>query len=137
MTDRFGVDLERILQDFARRLARLESAAKVRQGLIVGKASGAFNLPETGSAAQPDSGASLYHDGSTLRLIDSSGNDTPLGGVTQTSRPQYPASFQSSNISGTPTSAQYNALRADAAMLQVCLRDVINRGADIPLWPTG
>lgn len=138
MTEKYGLDLERILKDLSRRLARVEAALKVKPGLNIVRASGAFNLPTTFGATRPDTGASLYHDGSTLRMIDASGNDTPVGGVNMTTRPQYPSSFSSpATISGTPTAANYNALRADAAMLQVCLRDVINRGAEIPLWPSG
>lgn len=53
-------------------------------------------------------------------------------------RPDYPTSFDSpATIGGTPTAQNYNDLRADAAMLQVCVRSVIDEGATIGLWPSG
>ncbi|MFF4989619.1 hypothetical protein ACFY19_20670 [Streptosporangium saharense] len=131
----FPADQTRIIQDLMRRVEKLEAQLRAGPGLTIGKASGAFNLPTTG-AATPSSGANLIYDGSQVRYVDSSGTSRALG-VTQTTTPQYPVSFTSpATISGTPSASNYNALRADAAMLQVCLRDVINRGAAIPLWPS-
>ncbi|MFC3980159.1 hypothetical protein [Streptosporangium jomthongense] len=135
MTDLYGTDLSRIIQDLLKRIERLEAAQRSGPGLTVGKASGPFNLP-SGSAATPPSGANLIYDGSMVRYVDSSGTNRPLG-IVQTTTPQYPTSFTSpASIVSAPTASNYNALRADAAMLQVCLRDVINRGAAIPLWPS-
>ncbi|MER7363564.1 hypothetical protein [Nonomuraea wenchangensis] len=79
MTDPYGASLERILRDLERRLQKLETAQRAGPGLIVGKASGAFNLP-TASADIPADGASIYWDGTRFRYTDESGNDRPFGG---------------------------------------------------------
>jgi len=51
--------------------------------------------------------------------------------------PAYPSSFSSpATVTGTVQDTHYNLLRADVvAQLHTPLRDVINKGASIGLWP--
>lgn len=137
MIDQYGSDQSRIIQDLIRRVEKLEANQRSGPGLQIGQASGSFNIPSTGYPGTPASGADLYVSGSTLRFVDSSGTDRQVGSeIVPGSTPQYPTSFTSpASIVSPPTASDYNALRVDAAMLQVCLRDVINEAAATGLWP--
>lgn len=138
MNEQYGSSVESMLRDLIKRVEKIEAALRSGPGMQIGKASGSFNIPSTGYPGVPSSGAELYVSGSSLRVVDSSGTDRPVGGsVTPGDTPQYPTSFSSpATVTGTVTDTVYNALRADCAMLQVCLRDVINEAAATGLWPS-
>ncbi|MCG5220256.1 hypothetical protein [Streptosporangium sp. KLBMP 9127] len=140
MVEQFGSDLTTIIRDLTRRIEKLESGQRAGPGLTIGQASGAFLLPSAATPGTPAGGGYLFASGGTPYWKDSSGSAyplTPAPPVTPGPAPQYPGSFDSpATIGGTPTASNYNDLRADAAMLQVCLRSVIESGRTVPIWDT-
>lgn len=126
MTDQFGANLERIIQDLAKRVQKLEASQRGGPGLTVGKASGPFLLPNAGPAGNPASGVYLYVSGTTLRQRDSTGLDRPVGNsaanviVPAITAPNAPASYNQAQAQAISDglATTYNALIA----LHVTLR---------------
>ncbi|MER7361953.1 hypothetical protein [Nonomuraea wenchangensis] len=128
-----GDPWERIRQ-LERDVEELKALLSARQPLTA--ASQGWRMADMGIPSVSAGQVQIGSNGGDFYVATASGvkriPDLSLPGVT----PDYPTSFTSpATIGSAPTAANYNALRADAAMLQVCVRSIINRGASIKFWP--
>ncbi|MEV4020155.1 hypothetical protein AB0J35_57735 [Nonomuraea angiospora] len=134
-------------EDLADRIRALEQAVRDLKSSITNQsplvsASAGWIIPNQAFPPAPPSGGHLTASGNEPIWTEAGGATyslVPSPPFTGTITPQYPTSFSSpATIVSAPTAQNYNDLRADAAMLQVCLRDVINKGATTTprLWPT-
>jgi hypothetical protein len=128
--------LEDRIADLERQVQQLFSSIQNRQGIT--SASAGLVIPPRATPPTPDSGGHIYASGSEPMWRGASGETyslTPSPPISPGPAPQYPTSFSSpASITGDPTASNYNELRADAAMLQVCLRSVIESGRTVPIW---
>lgn len=133
-------------EDVMDRLRALEQAVKDLRASITNQggyttASAGLIIPNQGFPPAPASGGRLTASSDEPIWTEASGSTyslVPSPPFTGTSTPQYPTSFSSpATVTGTVTDTVYNALRADCAMLQVCIRSIINNGAATSprLWP--
>lgn len=134
MTSLYGNNLETLLRDLIRRVEKLEAGQRSGPGLTIGRSSGAFLLPATSPPDAPSGGVYIYSNLSERFSVSDVGGEGVV--PRQGPAPDYPSSFTSPpSIGSPPTATQYNQLRDDAAMLQVCLRSVINSGRDGGTFP--
>jgi hypothetical protein len=138
--DTFPNDDARITRDLQRGVAAAQQSANRHQpltaaskGWIVGN-----NPPDPSELGSGEVWIGANGAGQLVAMDESGGTTVlepppppPFG-----STPQYPTSFESpASVTGTVTDTVYNALRRDCAMLQVCIRSIINNGAAMGLWP--
>jgi hypothetical protein len=133
--------LEDRLEALERKVDQLFASIQNRQPVTT--ASAGWIIPNNdGDSSLIDSGGHLGASADEPVWTEANGSTyslKPSPSFSGTSTPQYPTSFTSpATVIGTVPDTAYNALRADAAMLQVCIRSIINNGATTSpaLWPS-
>ncbi|SET47906.1 hypothetical protein [Nonomuraea wenchangensis] len=128
--------------DLADEVARLraevnELRALVRQRAPLTTASQGWRMADMAIPSVGPGEIQIGSNGGELFVATSSGTQRLNQLNVPVATPPYPASFTSpATIGGTPTAQNYNDLRADVVnQLFTPLRDVINKGATIGLWP--
>jgi hypothetical protein len=130
---RYADDLFEQIRQLTARVALLEAQLKQRPALT--QASQGWRMTEMSIPSVGDGEIHIGANDGELFVTTPSGTKRLNQVNVPVARPQYPSSFDSpATIGGTPTAENYNDLRADAAMLQVCVRSVIDQGDDIGLW---
>ncbi|MGA4989856.1 hypothetical protein [Nonomuraea bangladeshensis] len=133
--DRYPDDLFAVIRELTARVEQLE--AQLRQRAPLTTASQGWKMTDMAIPSVGPGEIQIGSNGGELFVATESGTKRLNQLNVPVATPPYPASFTSpATIGSAPTAQNYNDLRADVVnQLFTPLRDVINKGASIGLWP--